>query len=671
MQGRQARNQGGGERSAQAEDRGNGRDGAVYPLAGQQHQDAAHRCAAQQNPGQQLDLLFPGPGAEALGQEGAVSLHGPAEQNPGVLLFQGGHQAADQLLVLGPIGPLMGYPAGGNLVAVPDRNRQKTAAQIVQEEGQGRRAAHQGQGGALIRLGIQQGHHRLQQGRRAGQCRHGVIGRRFQKPQQAIPHGMAGNRQDPRQQQQVGPQKGRRGGVGCKAIHPGQISLIDEPGPEQGRRQNAAEGTPEVHGRHRLVQGPGCIFGGLGRFGLVRLLLGFGGGLGFLFGVVRAGRRMFGGCLGLSLFARPPAFGRVFRGGRFGSLQRGFRPLLLFVEFQTHGVVHGQSRGLLSPGSFILPYPEKVEPAHLLGDLLVLFRLGNHLLFPGAGGAFAAVQNLLEFFPLGVRLDGLFLGGRGRILRRGFRRCGRCGLGRRGILDRGRRRFGRGGHFHRSRRLGGPGRRDFHRRGLGGLTGGRPPGLCPGGGRGPGFFQLGGQLCRGQTGLLFGGLFGLGRRLFLPGLLRFGPDPFQLQGQFLQRGTCDRLCLGVCAVQHDFAGGVRRNGGLGPKEFFLFLLVGRRGASGLCPLAEKPGQQPMLAVGLAGGPGGIHHLFRHLRHTGGEKRVELLSLFLLEFLPGQFPVIGILWHPCPSHPEALCAPVISSFRRAVPGSRRE
>src|SRR5699024_4368133 len=118
-----------------------------------------------------------------------------------------GGQAADQVLVLGAVGALVLHPAGGQLVAVPDRRRQQAVAQVGHKEGQGRRAAHQGEGGGLVGLRVQEGDHRLEQGRRAGQGRQGLIGGGLDQAQQAVPQDAVGHGQGRRQQQQVGPQE--------------------------------------------------------------------------------------------------------------------------------------------------------------------------------------------------------------------------------------------------------------------------------------------------------------------------------------------------------------------------------------------------------------------------------------------------------------------------------
>ena len=309
------------------------------------------------------------------------------------------------------------HAAGRQLVAVLDRRCQQAVAEVRHKEGERGRAAHQGQGGGLVGVRVQQGHHRLDQGGRPGQGRHRLIGRRFDQAQQAVPQHAVRDGQRPGQQQQVGPHERRRGDSGAQAGHGGQDALVDQPRPQQGRRQNAAEGAPQVEGGHRLAQGLGGFLRGLGGVGCGSFFRGAGGlrfrsrggGGGRLLrrhGLLFRQAFRFGGGLCTGLFA-PPArrrmgrggmalrrLGRVLRGGRRG---RGFRRWLLLVQFNAHGVVQAGGRRLAA-GRFVLPHPEEVEPAHLLGDLLVFFRFGRGLDRLGAHG----LQHHFELFQLFV-----------------------------------------------------------------------------------------------------------------------------------------------------------------------------------------------------------------------------------------------------------------------------
>ena len=287
-------------------------------------------------------------------------------------------------------------------------------------------------------------------------------------------------------------------------------------------------------------------------------------------------------------------------------------------------MVSSSARGGTSPwGASSSPTPKNWKPPTC--RVISLSSSGlTGFFFREVGIPLPPVQHHLELLPLGHRL---FLFRRGGVCHLGFLCCWGL-LGRRGTLCRS------GGCFPGS----GPGRHRPHWRPVGlaarrawdfsaavvqgcsslaaSLAASRPASCWGGWGAGSASGARGaGSSCRGAG--------------------EASSPPSSSRVNSSREGPGRRRRPGRRPVQHNLPGGGRGDGGVGPEGvILLFRLLGRR-AAGLFLFAEEPGQQAVLAVGLIRGTGGVDHLLRHLGHAGGEKRVELFFLFLLDFLPGQ------------------------------------
>ena len=592
--------------------------GAVDPAAEQQEGYAAEHCRRQQDTGHLPGTALAGTLAEALLHKViAGGLYRAAQQHPRVLLFQIPGEGADQVFIAGAVSAPQFAALCCQRVAALHGSQHHPAAHQRQKHPQ---RSHTGQQtdalGATVGVGIQHGHHRLQQGRHSGQRGHGVRTGTAAQTGQTVPQHRVAHKQAGGKQQQIGGIERRRGSVRVQHRKRRQQTLCRQPKVQQHHGQNASQHTPQGQFCSHVVQ----LVGG----GFRHSILGRGSRLRF-----RCGLQL---CRGR---------GSCRCGYRGGSLRCGGAVLLQREQGQAHSILFFRLAG---SGLFVLCRAEHLENRLFLRLFWQRFRVcrraGKHHRRQLLGGVLCSLCR--GFLRLCRRLCR-------RGLHLGLWRClyGLCGLrGRlclaahavehilqllhlpllqfllrqqrlRGVL---RLRLLLGGCNRLRHRL----RRGLFRLRLHGSS------------------RLGcrHRLCRNCLGRLWAG--GLHRHC----RNRVCGTQFQRHVLLLR---LYRLCI---CPQQDLAGGDLQHrlcrGGR------LFLVV-----------AEQLAQQPGLGLFLHRGrlvPAG--HLLGQINHTGAEKVAEtLLCRELPRLLALAF--ICIVRHPCPSHCSGWSLPLVLFFYGAL------
>ena len=212
---RQTRHQHRGKGCAHTQHGSSRSHGTVDAAAEQQEGYSAEHCCRQQNAGHLAGTALAGALAEALLHKViAGSLHRAAQQHPRVLLLQIPGEGADQVLIAGAVSTPQFAALCRQRVAALHGSQHHPAAHQRQKQPQRRHTGQQTDAlGAAVGVGIQHGHHRLQQGCHSGQRGHGIRTGTAAQTGQTVPQHRVAHKQAGGKQQQIGGIERRRGSV--------------------------------------------------------------------------------------------------------------------------------------------------------------------------------------------------------------------------------------------------------------------------------------------------------------------------------------------------------------------------------------------------------------------------------------------------------------------------
>ena len=187
----------------------------VDPAAEQQEGHTAEHCRRQQDTGHLPGAALTGALAEALLHKIiAGGLHRAAQQHPRVLLLQIPGEGADQVFIAGAVSTPLFAALCCQRVAALHGSQHHPAAHQRQKQPQRRHPGQQTDAlGAAVGVGIQHGHHRLQQGCHSGQRGHGIRTGTAAQTGQTVPQHRVAHKQAGGKQQQIGGIERRRGCV--------------------------------------------------------------------------------------------------------------------------------------------------------------------------------------------------------------------------------------------------------------------------------------------------------------------------------------------------------------------------------------------------------------------------------------------------------------------------
>ena len=198
---RQTRHQHRGKGCAHAQHGSSRSHSAVDAAAEQQEGYAAEHCCRQQNAGHLAGAALAGALAETLLHKViAGSLHRAAQQHPRILLLQIPGEGADQVFIAGAVSAPQFAALCRQRVAALHGRQHHPAAHQRQKQSQRRHTGQQADAlGAAVGVGIQHGHHCLQQRCHSSQRGHGVrTGTAAQTgqtvPQHRVAHKQAGGK---------------------------------------------------------------------------------------------------------------------------------------------------------------------------------------------------------------------------------------------------------------------------------------------------------------------------------------------------------------------------------------------------------------------------------------------------------------------------------------------
>ena len=230
--------------------------GAVHTAAEHQKGYAAEHCRCQQNAGHLAGTALAGALAEALLHKIiAGGLHRAAQQHPRVLLLQIPGEGADQIFIAGAVSATHFATLCCQRVAALHGSQHYPATHQRQKQPQ---RCHTGQQadalGAAVGIGIQHGHHCLQQRCHSSQRGHGVCTGTAAQTGQTVPQHRVAHKQAGGKQQQIGGIERRRSSVRVQHRKRRQQTLCRQPKVQQHHGQNARQHTPQSQLCGHVVQ---------------------------------------------------------------------------------------------------------------------------------------------------------------------------------------------------------------------------------------------------------------------------------------------------------------------------------------------------------------------------------------------------------------------------------
>ena len=171
-------------------------------------------------------------------------LHRAAQQHPWVLLLQIPGEGADQVLIAGAVSAPQFSALCRQSIAALHGSQHHPAAYQRQKQPQRRHTGQQTDAlGTAVCVGVQHGHHRLQQGCHSSQRGHGIRTGTAAQACQTVPQHRVAHKQAGGKQQQIGGIERRRGSVRVQHRQRRQQMLCRQPKVQQHHGQNARQHT--------------------------------------------------------------------------------------------------------------------------------------------------------------------------------------------------------------------------------------------------------------------------------------------------------------------------------------------------------------------------------------------------------------------------------------------